>query len=154
MYTSEFCQTIQWSWQPDRQHHPSVYWQVTATALGRDLCLLASACLAKDSSAYNCIERQWKQYQFTDEVTFLSHRRHSSAKFFWLQTSSLIYTSHHQLIRTSTKTFDSVGMNTVILWLSKILWMVDEIQMIRWDVNINVIQQHTKTTQPSSWKCL
>ena len=37
-------------------------------------------------------------------------------------------------------------MNTVILWLSKILWMVDEIPMISWDVNImslyNVQKQH------------
>ena len=39
-------------------HNPPiiVYWQVTA--LGKDLCLLASACLAKDRSAYNCNERQ------------------------------------------------------------------------------------------------
>ena len=89
-YTSESYQTIQWSYRPGRQHHPSVYWQVTttitvtrvsmlglpaptmpcslqfmteatsmtATALGKDLCLLASACLAKDRLAYNCNERQ------------------------------------------------------------------------------------------------
>ena len=33
-----------------------VYWQVTA--LEKDLCLLAPACLANDSLAYNCNERQ------------------------------------------------------------------------------------------------
>ena len=33
-----------------------VYWQVTD--LGKDLCLLAPACLANDSSAGNCNERQ------------------------------------------------------------------------------------------------
>ena len=33
-----------------------VYWQVTA--LEKDLCLLAPACLTNDSSAYNCNERQ------------------------------------------------------------------------------------------------
>ena len=31
---------------------------MTATALGKDLCLLASACLAKDRPAYDCNERQ------------------------------------------------------------------------------------------------
>ena len=84
---------------------------IILTALGKDICLLASACLAKDSSAYNCIERQWKQYQFTDEVTFLSHRRHSSAKFFWLQTSSLIYTSHHQFINFYDQNFSFLICN-------------------------------------------
>ena len=33
-----------------------IYWQVTA--LEKDLCLLTPACLANDSSAYNCNERQ------------------------------------------------------------------------------------------------
>ena len=73
---------------------------ITATALGKDLCLLASACLAKDSLAYNCNERQWKQCQSTNEVTLPSQRHHSWAKFSWLQTTSLIYTSQHQIIRT------------------------------------------------------
>ena len=73
---------------------------ITATALGKDLCLLASACLAKDSSAYNCNERQWKQYQFTDEATLPSHRHYSWAKLSWLHSTSLIYSSQHQITRT------------------------------------------------------
>ena len=100
-----------------------VYWQVTA--LEKDLCLLVPVCLANDSSAYNCNERQWKQYQSTNEVTLPSQRHHSWA------LGKVLLTKNH-LPDLYITTLNNQNNNKPLIVLVWTLWSSGFLKFSEW----------------------